>query len=68
MVDGQKVCEIGPDENLHGEPKAARYIDFLAEWEGKPVSHRQWEARIRQDNKLLHPDYESALAATRARF
>jgi muconolactone D-isomerase len=68
MVDGQKLCEFGPDVNLNNEPKAARYIDFLAEWEGKPVLHRRWEARIRQDNKLLHPDYESALAATRARF
>ena len=68
MVDGQKLCEIGPDVNLNGEPKAAKYIDFLAEWEGKPVSHRKWEARIRQDNRLLHPDYATALASARGRF
>jgi muconolactone D-isomerase len=68
MVDGQKVAELGPDANLNDEPKAPRYIDFLASWEGRPVLHRKWEARIRRDNSLLHPDYESALTAHRARF
>jgi muconolactone D-isomerase len=68
MVDGQKVAEIGPDQNLNGEVQAPGYVDFLAEWEGIPVLHRKWKARIREDNGLLHPNYAAALAAPRARF
>jgi muconolactone D-isomerase len=68
MVGGQKVCELGPDVNLNNEPKAPGYIDFLSEWEGIPVLHRRWKARIQADNGLLHPDYAAALAAPRARF
>lgn len=67
MVDGQKLCELGPRKD-EGEAIGAGYIDFLAEWFGKPVRHAQWEARIKADNNLLHPGYNAALAAPRARF
>lgn len=67
MVDGQKLCELGPVDN-EGEGIGPGYVDFLAEWFGKPVRHAQWEARIKADNGLLHPGYSAALAAPRARF
>lgn len=66
MVDGQKLAELGPlaDE---GEKIGPGYVDFLAEWFGKPVIHRKWEARIRRDNNLVHGDYAAAFAAPRNR-
>jgi len=68
MCGDVKVAELGPDENLHGEPKAPRYVDILAEWDGSPVQWRKWKARVLADNKTLHPDYETALRGPRARF
>jgi hypothetical protein len=64
----QKVAELGPwsDEGEAGVQPG--YIDFLAEWDGRPVLHQQWQARIRQDNHVLHPDYATALHGPRARF
>lgn len=66
MVGGQKLAELGPLDN-EGEQIAPGYVDFLAEWMGKPVIHRQWEARLRLDNGLVHQDYAAALAAARVR-
>jgi muconolactone D-isomerase len=68
MVDGQKVAELGPLNDEGESGVGPGYVDFLAEWQGRPVSHAKWVARIRQDNKLLHPDYNTALNAPRARF
>jgi muconolactone D-isomerase len=68
MVDGQKLAELGPVTDEGERETGPGYVDFLAEWQGKPVLHRKWEARIRQDNGILHPDYDAALAAPRARF
>lgn len=68
MCDDVKVAELGPDENLHGEPKAPRYVDILAEWDGAPVAWRKWKARILQDNRVLHPDYATALSSERVSF
>jgi muconolactone delta-isomerase len=64
MVDGQKIAEIGPPDGNAGEV-APGYINFLAEWMGKPVHHEEWKQRILQDNGLLHPSYEAAVAAGR---
>jgi muconolactone delta-isomerase len=66
MVDGQKLAELGPltDE---GESIGPSYVDFLAEWFGKPVNHGKWAARIRKDNNLMHGDYAAAFAAPRVR-
>lgn len=66
MVDGQKLAELGP-LNDEGEDIGPGYVDFLAEWFGKPVIHRKWEARIRRDNNLVHGDYAAAFAAPRTR-
>lgn len=63
-----KIAELGPDENRYDEPKAPRYVDILAEWDGVPVGWQKWKARILADNKVLHPDYETALRGPRARF
>ena len=66
MVDGQKLAELGPRED-EGEAIGAGYVDFLAEWFGRPVIHDQWRARIAADNNLVHGDYASAFAAPRQR-
>ena len=66
MVGGQKLAELGP-LNDEGEGIGPGYVDFLAEWLGKPVIHRKWEARIRRDNSLVHGDYAAAFAAPRTR-
>jgi muconolactone delta-isomerase len=66
MVEGQKLAELGPI-NDEGEKIGPGYVDFLAEWAGKPVIHRKWEARIRRDNGLEHGDYAAAFAAPRVR-
>lgn len=68
MVGDVKVAEIGPDKNEHHEMKAPAYVSFVAEWEGAPIGFYQWKARIAADNRVLHPNYETALAAPRARF
>lgn len=68
MVDGQKVAELGPVTDEGEKEIGPGYVDFLAEWLGKPVSHAKWVARIKADNQLLHPDYDAALNAPRARF
>jgi muconolactone delta-isomerase len=68
MVDGQKVAELGPVTDEGEKEIGPGYVDFLAEWLGKPVSHAKWVARIKADNQLLHPDYDTALNAPRARF
>ena len=62
----QKVAELGPP-TVDGETRAPGYIDILAEWAGRPVHHGRWIARIRQDNGLVHGDYQSALNASRQR-
>ena len=79
MVDGQKMAEIGPPITTHqfppgqtqgkviGESVVPGYIDFLAEWEGRPVRHARWQNRIAKDNGLTHSSYEDALAASRVR-
>lgn len=67
MVDGQKLAELGPLSDEGEDGVGPNYVDFLARWQGRPVRHAQWEARIRRDNDLLHPDYEAALAAQRHR-
>lgn len=64
----QKVAELGPPTDEGEKGVGPGYVDFLAEWQGRPVLHSKWVARIREDNRLLHPDYASALAAPRARF
>ena len=70
MVDNgdgpQKLAELGPRED-EGEAIGASYVDFLAEWFGKPVIHDKWRARIAADNNLVHGDYASAFAAPRTR-
>lgn len=63
MVDGQKLCEIGPSLDGSGHTD----IDFLATWQGRPVYHAKMERRIRKDNMILHPDYAAAVAAQRNR-
>lgn len=68
MAGDVKVAEIGPDENLHGESKAPGYVDLLAEWDGTPVHWMKVKARVLADNHVLHPDYNAALNAPRARF
>jgi muconolactone D-isomerase len=68
MAGDVKVAEIGPDENLHGESKAPGYIDFLAEWDGVPVHWLKVKSRVAADNRVLHPDYNAALNAPRAKF
>lgn len=70
MVDGQKVAEFGPVSPAPPgvvEDVVPNYIDFLAEWGDRPVSHSRWVARIRRDNDLTVPygSYEAALAAAR---
>ncbi len=64
MVDGQKVAEIGP-RAAGGESVAPAYVDFLAEWEGRPVRHARWQRRIAADNELVHDSYAEAVMATR---
>ena len=44
---------------------APGYVDLLGEWIGQPVHHQQWQRRVLRDNDLLHPDYQTALAADR---
>jgi muconolactone D-isomerase len=68
MAGNVKVAEIGPDTNEHHEMKAPGYVSFVAEWESAPIGFYRWKARIAADNKVLHPDYDTALAAPRARF
>lgn len=66
MVDGQKVAELGPDTAGEKEEDVAPgYIDFLAEWEGRPVRHARWQRRIERDNGLLNRNYEDALHGSR---
>ena len=65
MVDGQKVAEIGPTDKAEGEDVAPGYIDFLAEWDGRPVSHQAWKNRILADNGLLYADHSAAKSAPR---
>jgi muconolactone delta-isomerase len=65
MVSDVKVAELGPDRNTRGEMKAPGYVDLLAKWAGAPVEWQQWKTRIEQDNGVLHPSYEDALAAPR---
>ena len=68
MVDGVKIAEVGPDKDdpgYEGEAKAPGYVDLLGEWIGQPVHHQQWQRRVLRDNDLLHPDYQTALAADR---
>jgi muconolactone delta-isomerase len=68
MVGGQKIAEIGPEtESLQSENVAPGYIDFLAEWEGKPVHHEAWKQRILRDNGLVHDSYQDAVSAPRVR-
>ena len=62
----QKVAELGPPAE-DGETRAPGYVDFLAEWAGRPVHHRRWVARIKQDNRLVHDDYDAALNGSRQR-
>jgi len=52
MVDGQKVAEIGPQHGPKAESVVPGYIAFLAEWENRPVRHRQWKRRLEADNGL----------------
>lgn len=54
-VEGwQKVCELGPAALAEGEANdvAPGYVDFLAEWAGEPVDHKEWKNRIAADNGL----------------
>jgi len=70
MVDGQKVAEIGPPaqpEYGAEESVVPGYIDFLGEWEGRPVRHERWVQRIKADNGLLHASYAEAVQASRYR-
>lgn len=64
MCDGQKIAEIGPGSG-EGESVAPAYIDFLAEWQGRPVRHVRWQQRIASDNGLIHASYDDAVRATR---
>jgi hypothetical protein len=68
MVDGQKIAELGPLNDEGESGVGPGYVDFLAEWQGRPVRHDKWIARLKADNNLLHPDYSTALNAPRARF
>ena len=77
MVGGQKIAEIGPvsapyndlanDEPPFGKAEDVEpgYVDFLAEWAGKPVRHEAWKRRIMEDNGLTHDSYDSAVAGLR---
>lgn len=68
MVDGQKIAEIGPPTAADGTEGdvAPGYIDFLAEWDGRPVAHEAWKDRIMADNGLsTYPSYEGARKAAR---
>lgn len=68
MVKGQKIAEIGPPSDAWGPQEIApAYIDFLAEWEGKPVHHEAWKQRILRDNRLFHDSYQDAVSAPRVR-
>lgn len=63
----QKIAEIGPpvlDPNSH-ESVIPGYIDFLVEWDKRPVRHVQWQRRIERDNNLLNLNYEEALTHPR---
>jgi muconolactone delta-isomerase len=67
MVSGQKIAEIGPPAGDSGESVVGGYIDFLAEWMGRPVLHEQWKQRIMRDNGLVHESYEQAVSQPRTR-
>ena len=62
----QKIAEIGPPDGDAGEVGPG-YINFLAEWAGRPVHHEEWKRRILADNNLLHDSYEAAVAAPRVK-
>lgn len=70
MCDGQKIAEIGPpydyvDFRDGKESVVPGYIDFLAEWQGRPVRHVRWQERIKRDNNLVHASYDDAVKGTR---
>src|ERR1700733_5824593 len=50
-----KVAEFGPPDGSEGidSDVAPGYIDFLGQWDGKPVHLVQWRNRIEEDNGLL---------------
>jgi muconolactone D-isomerase len=64
----QKIAELGPALDEGEKGVGPGYVDFIAEWQGRPVLHQKWKARIMEDNRLLHPDYQTALNAPRARY
>lgn len=62
----QKVAELGPPSG-DAEHRAPGYIDFLAQWAGRPVLHSRWVERIRRDNDLEYGSYPEAVEAARHR-
>ncbi len=56
MVAGQKVAELGAD-----------YVDFLAEFAGKPVSHGDWRLRIALDNSVVPAPDDAVILGDLAR-
>lgn len=67
MVGGQKLAELGPQADEGETGVGPAYVDFLAEWQGRPVIHDKWRARLLADNNLVHGDYAAAFAAPRTR-